>query len=266
MNAADSGVPDSSSATSRRRRVALVSGGARGIGAAIAHRLAADGLSVGVVDLDEQASARTANAMLEAGGRAVAVGADVADESSAARAVERVTAELGPVTVLVNNAGVLRDNLLFRMSVDDWDTVLGVHLRGAFLLTRAAQAHMIEAKWGRIVNLSSTSALGNRGQANYAAAKAGIQGLTKTLALELGKFGVTANAIAPGFIETDMTRATADRLGVDFEDWKQAASRDIPVGRIGQPSDVAAVASFLCREEAGYVSGQVIYVAGGPKS
>jgi 3-oxoacyl-[acyl-carrier protein] reductase len=167
--------------------------------------------------------------------------------------------------VLVNNAGILRDNLLFKMTVDDWDSVLDVHLRGAFLLTRAAQAHMVQAKWGRVVNLSSTSALGNRGQVNYAAAKAGLQGFTKTLALELGKFGVTANAIAPGFIETDMTQATAARLGMDFEDWKAAASRDIPVGRIGQPADIAAAASFFCSEEAGFVSGQVLYVAGGPK-
>ena len=250
---------------SRPRRVALISGAARGIGAAIARRLAADGLSVGVVDLDEQGSARTTNAILERGGRAVAVTADVADEESAAAAVAEVSAALGPVTVLVNNAGILRDNLLFKMTVDDWDRVMSVHLRGAFLLTRAAQAHMVQAKWGRIVNLSSTSALGNRGQVNYAAAKAGMQGFTKTLALELGKFGVTANAIAPGFIETDMTQATAARLGMSFDDWRAAASRGIPVGRIGQPGDVAAAASFFCSEEAGFVSGQVLYVAGGPK-
>jgi 3-oxoacyl-[acyl-carrier protein] reductase len=257
--------PDASSAGSSPR-VALVSGGARGIGAAIAHRLAADGMSIGVVDLDQQGAARTANTILERGGRAVAVTADVADEAAAGDAVAEVSAVLGPVTVLVNNAGILRDNLLFKMSVDDWDSVLDVHLRSAFLLTRAAQAHMVQAKWGRIVNLSSTSALGNRGQVNYAAAKAGMQGFTKTLALELGKFGVTANAIAPGFIETDMTQATAARLGMEFEDWKAAASRDIPVGRIGQPADIAAAASFFCSEEAGFVSGQVLYVAGGPKA
>jgi 3-oxoacyl-[acyl-carrier protein] reductase len=247
-------------------RVAVVTGAARGIGAAIAHRLAGQGVAVAAVDLDTEGSARTANAILEAGGRAIAVGADVADETAAGHAVERAAAELGPVTVLVNNAGIIRDNLLFKMSTDDWDAVMGVHLRGAFLMTRAAQAHMIEAKWGRIVNLSSTSALGNRGQANYSAAKAGLQGFTKTLALELGKFGVTANAIAPGFIDTEMTQATADRLGVDFEDWKAAASREIPVGRVGTPDDIAAVAAFLCSEDAGYVSGQVIYVAGGPKA
>ncbi|HEY5787854.1 MAG TPA: 3-oxoacyl-ACP reductase FabG [Microlunatus sp.] len=247
-------------------RVAVVTGAARGIGAAIARRLAGQGVAIAAVDLDTDGSARTANAILEAGGRAIAVGADVANETAAGHAVERAAAELGPVTVLVNNAGIIRDNLLFKMSTDDWDAVMNVHLRGAFLMTRAAQAHMIEAKWGRIVNLSSTSALGNRGQANYAAAKAGLQGFTKTLALELGKFGVTANAIAPGFIDTEMTQATADRLGVDFEDWKTAASREIPVGRVGTPDDIAAVAAFLCSEDAGYVSGQVIYVSGGPKA
>ena len=244
----------------------MVTGAARGIGAAIARRLAGQGVAVAAVDLDTEGSARTANAILETGGRAIALGADVADETAAGHAVERAAAELGPVTVLINNAGIIRDNLLFKMSTDDWDAVMDVHLRGAFLMTRAAQAHMIEAKWGRIVNLSSTSALGNRGQANYAAAKAGLQGFTKTLALELGKFGVTANAIAPGFIDTEMTQATADRLGVDFEDWKAAASREIPVGRVGTPDDIAAVAAFLCSEDAGYVSGQVIYVAGGPKA
>jgi 3-oxoacyl-[acyl-carrier protein] reductase len=247
-------------------RVAIVTGGARGIGAAIARRLAADGMAVGVVDLDEQGSARTAKEIIEDGGRAIPLGADVADERAAGTAVQRTAAELGPVTVLINSAGIIRDNLIFKMSASDWDSVIDVHLRGAFLMARAAQTHMTQAQWGRIVNISSTSALGNRGQANYATAKAGLIGFTKTLALELGKFGVTANAIAPGFIETEMTQASAARQGVDFENWKLAAAGDIPVGRIGQPEDVAAVASFLCREEAGYVSGQVIYVNGGAKA
>jgi 3-oxoacyl-[acyl-carrier protein] reductase len=245
--------------------VAIVTGAARGIGAAIARRLAADGMAVGVVDLDAQGGARTASAIISDGGSAVAIVADVADEEAAANAVQQTAAELGPVTVLINSAGIIRDNLIFKMSTDDWDAVMNVHLRGAFLMTRAAQVHMTQAKWGRIVNLSSTSALGNRGQVNYAAAKAGLVGFTKTLALELGKFGVTANAIAPGFIETEMTQASAARQGIDFEDWKLAAARDIPAGRIGQPTDVAAVASFLCRPEAGYVSGQVIFVNGGAK-
>jgi 3-oxoacyl-[acyl-carrier protein] reductase len=246
-------------------RVAIVTGAARGIGAAIAHRLAADGMAVGVVDLDEQGSARTAKEISEDGGRAIPIGADVADEKAAGAAVQQIAAELGSVTVLINSAGIIRDNLIFKMSASDWDSVMDVHLRGAFLMTRAAQTHMTQAQWGRIVNISSTSALGNRGQANYAAAKAGLIGFTKTLALELGKFGVTANAIAPGFVETEMTQASAARQGINFEDWKLAAAREIPVGRIGQPEDVAAVASFLCREEAGYVSGQVIFVSGGAK-
>ena len=176
----------------------------------------------------------------------------------------RVAKELGPPTVLVNNAGILRDNLVFKMSVDDWDAVMGVHLRGAFLMTRAVQRHMTQEKYGRIVNLSSTSALGNRGQVNYSAAKAGLQGFTKTLAIELGRFGVTANAIAPGFIATDMTRATAARMGVSFEEFVEGAAAQIPVRRVGTPEDIAATASFLCSDQAGFVSGQVIYVAGGP--
>jgi 3-oxoacyl-[acyl-carrier protein] reductase len=247
-------------------RVAIVTGAARGIGAAIAHRLAADGMAVGVVDLDEQGSERTAKEIIENGGRAIPIGADVADERAANDAVQRTAAELGPVAVLINSAGIIRDNLIFKMSTTDWDSVMDVHLRGAFLMTRAAQTHMTAAKWGRIVNISSISALGNRGQANYATAKAGLIGFTKTLALELGKFGVTANAIAPGFVETDMTMASAARQGLDYEDWKLAAARDIPLGRIGTPEDIAAVASFLCREEAGYVSGQVIFVNGGAKT
>ena len=247
-------------------RVAIVTGAGRGIGAAIAHRLAADGMSLGVVDLDEQGSARTAKEIIENGGRAFPIGADVTDEKAAIEAVRQTAAELGPVNVLVNSAGIIRDNLIFKMSTADWDAVMDVHLRGAFLMTRAAQTHMTQAKWGRIVNISSTSALGNRGQANYATAKAGLIGFTKTLALELGKFGVTANAVAPGFVETDMTQATAARQGIDYEDWKLTVARDIPIGRIGQPEDIAAVASFLCRDEAGYVSGQVIYVNGGARS
>jgi len=247
-------------------RTAIVTGAARGIGAATARRLAKDGYAVAVLDLLEEQAKATAEAIVADGGRALAVGVDVADEESVAAAVARVTAELGAPTVLVNNAGILRDNLLFKMSVSDWDSVLGVHLRGAFLMTRAVQAHMVEAKFGRIVNLSSTSALGNRGQANYSAAKAGMQGFTKTLAIELGKFGVTANAVAPGVIETDMIRETAERIGMPLADYLGVAAKDVPVGRVGQPEDIANAVSFFCAEQSGFVSGQVLYVAGGPKA
>jgi 3-oxoacyl-[acyl-carrier protein] reductase len=247
-------------------RVAIVTGAARGIGEATARKLAADGLKVAVVDLDEAACASTVTEIHDAGGSALAIGADVSDPVQVAAAVERTVAELGAPTVLVNNAGVLRDNLLFKMTDDDWETVMAVHLRGAFLFSRAVQKHMVEAGWGRIVSLSSTSALGNRGQANYAAAKAGIQGFTKTLAIELGRYGVTANAVAPGFIVTDMTAATAARVGMDFEDFQKAAISQIPVGRAGRPEDVANTVSFLVSDGAGFVSGQVIYVAGGPRA
>jgi 3-oxoacyl-[acyl-carrier protein] reductase len=248
------------------QRIAIVTGSARGIGAGTAKRLASDGMAVAVLDLKEADGANTVSEIEKAGGKAIAVGADVSNAEQVEAAVAKVAAELGEPTVLVNNAGVTRDNLLFKMTETDWDTVLGVHLRGAFLMTRAVQKYMVSAKWGRIVNLSSTSAVGNRGQVNYSAAKAGMQGFTKTLAIELGKFGVTANAIAPGFIVTDMTAATAARLGVGFEDFQKGAAASIPVGRVGQPEDIAAAVSFLASDEAGFVSGQVLYVAGGPVS
>lgn len=249
---------------SEEQRVAIVTGAARGIGAATACRLAADGMSVAVLDLDESACEATVKEITSSGGRALAVGADVSDADQVAAAVDKVGAGLGAPTVLVNNAGIIRDNLLFKMTENDWDLVLDVHLRGAFLMTRAVQKHMVGQRYGRIVNLSSSSALGNRGQVNYSAAKAGMQGLTKTLAIELGQFGVTANAVAPGFIATDMTAATAARIGVGFEDFQKAAAASIPVRRVGTPDDVAHVISFLASEGAGFVSGQVIYVAGGP--
>jgi 3-oxoacyl-[acyl-carrier protein] reductase len=245
-------------------RIAIVTGAARGIGAATARRLAADGMAVAVLDLDEADCAGTVKQIEDAGGRAIAVGCDVSKTDQVQAAVGRVAAELGPPTVLVNNAGIIRDNLLFKMTDDEFDAVIGVHLRGAFLMTRAAQKYMTEQNWGRIVNLSSSSALGNRGQVNYSAAKAGLQGFTKTLAKELGKFGITANSVAPGFIATEMTAATAARIGVPFEDFKKARAEQIPVRRVGQPEDVAHVISFLVSEGAGFVSGQVIYVAGGP--
>jgi 3-oxoacyl-[acyl-carrier protein] reductase len=247
-------------------RTAVVTGAARGIGAATAKRLAADGFAVAVLDLDETQCADTVSAIESAGGKALAVGADVSDADQARSAVARVADELGAPLVLVNNAGITRDNLLFKMSEQDWDAVMGVHLRGSFLMSREAQKYMTDAGWGRIVNLSSTSALGNRGQANYSTAKAGLQGFTKTLAIELGKFGVTVNSIAPGFIVSDMTRATAERVGMSFEDFEKAAVSTIPVARAGKPEDIANAVSFFVNEQSGFVSGQVLYVAGGPRA
>ncbi|MFK3732982.1 3-oxoacyl-ACP reductase FabG [Streptomyces sp. NPDC088090] len=246
------------------QRVAVVTGAARGIGAATAIRLAAEGRAVAVLDLDEAACKDTVEKITAAGGRALAVGCDVSDGAQVEAAVARVAEELGAPTILVNNAGVLRDNLLFKMSEADWDLVMNVHLKGAFLMAKACQKHMVDAGFGRIVSLSSSSALGNRGQANYAAVKAGLQGFTKTLAKELGKFGITANAVAPGFIVTEMTAQTAERVGMGFEDFQAAAASMIPVQRVGRPEDVANAIAFFVGDDAGFVSGQVMYVAGGP--
>ena len=246
------------------QRVAVVTGAARGIGAATATRLARDGFAVAVLDLAEAACEAVADAIRAEGGTALGLGVDVTDAEQVESGVARVADELGPPVVLVNNAGIIRDNLIFKMTEADWDAVMAVHLKGAFLMTRACQAHMTAQKYGRIVNLSSSSAQGNRGQANYSAAKAGLQGFTKTLAIELGRFGVTANAVAPGFIQTDMTAATAQRIGVPFEEFLAHAASQVPVQRVGQPEDIAATIAFLVSQEAGFVSGQVIYVAGGP--
>ncbi|GAA5152617.1 3-oxoacyl-ACP reductase FabG [Pseudonocardia eucalypti] len=247
-------------------RVAIVTGAARGIGAATAQRLAKDGHAVAVVDLNEDSCADTVTRITKDGGNALAVGADVSSTEAVTAAVERVADVLGPPTILVNNAGVTRDNLVFKMTDEDWDMVIGVHLRGSFLMARATQAHMVKADWGRIVNLSSTSALGNRGQTNYSTAKAGLQGMTKTLAIELGRYNITVNAIAPGFIATEMTKATAERVGVAWEDYQKNAAANIPVRRVGKPDDIANAVSFFASEDSGFVSGQVIYVAGGPKA
>jgi 3-oxoacyl-[acyl-carrier protein] reductase len=247
------------------QRVAIVTGAARGIGAATARRLADDGYAVALLDLDDAACKANAQAITEAGGRAIGVKADVSVAEEVTAAVTAVAEELGPPLALVNNAGIIRDNLMFKMSEADWDAVMGVHLRGAFLMSRAAQSYMTQARWGRIVNLSSTSALGNRGQANYSAAKAGLQGFTKTLAIELGKFGVTVNSVAPGFIVTEMTAATAARVGVSFEEFTSTAAAKAPVGRAGKPEDIANAVSFFLSEQASFVSGQVLYVAGGPR-
>ncbi|GHG42670.1 3-oxoacyl-ACP reductase FabG [Streptomyces zaomyceticus] len=246
-------------------KVAVVTGAARGIGAAIAARLARDGFAVAVLDLDEAACARTVETVEKEGGRALAVGCDVSDAQQVEAGVARVAAELGAPTVLVNNAGIIRDNLVHKMTDQDFDSVIGVHLRGAFLMARAVQRHQTAAGWGRTVNLSSSAALGNRGQSNYSSAKAGLLGLTKTLAIELGPFGVTVNCVAPGFIATEMTEATAERMGITFEEFTDRYAKAIPVRRGGRPEDIAQAVSFFVREEAGFVNGQILYVAGGPK-
>ena len=237
---------------------ALVTGGARGIGAATAERLAAEGAHVVVADFDEAAASETAERI---GGRAVRC--DVTSRSDVQAAVA-AAAESGRLDVLVTCAGIIRDNLIHKLSDDDWESVIATHLRGTFLAAQAAQRHMVEQQGGSMVLISSTSALGNRGQANYSAAKAGIQGLTKTLAIELGRFAVRVNCVAPGFIATAMTAQTAERMGVDFEDLQAAAAEQAPLKRVGQPEDVAGVVAFLCSDDAAYVTGQVIYVRGGP--
>ena len=247
-------------------RVAMITGGARGIGEATADRLAEDGAAIAICDLDAGlAEAAAARIEERHGVRAIGLRANVTLADDVEAAVARISGHFGSLDILVNNAGITRDNLIHKMSDEDWDAVAAVHLKGAFLCSRAAQREMVKRNWGRIVNLSSVSALGNRGQTNYSTAKAGLQGMARTLAIELGRFGITANAVAPGFIDTEMTRQTAIRLGRDPEEWKEERAREIPVRRAGVPRDIANVIAFLCSDDASFVSGQVIYVAGGPR-
>ncbi len=240
-------------------RVALITGGGRGIGAATARLLAAEGAKVAVSDLDEVPAREVADPI---GGLAIAC--DVSARTDVEAMVDRTVKELGGLDILVTCAGIIRDNLLFKMTDEDWDVVIDTHLKGTFLCARAVQKVMVDRKYGKMVFLSSTSALGNRGQANYSAAKAGLQGMARTLAIELGPFNINVNAVAPGFVETRMTRATAERMGMDFETFKLGAASQIPLRRIGQPEDIASVIAFLCSDESSFVSGQTIYVRGGP--
>ncbi|WP_160718976.1 3-oxoacyl-ACP reductase FabG [Bacillus sp. USDA818B3_A] len=246
-------------------RVAFVTGGSRGIGKAIVERFAEEGASVALIDLNEEALNETTSELREKGYKVFAKVANVVEADQVENAVKTVYETFGSIDILVNNAGVIRDNLLFKMTDSDWQTVMDVHLKGSFNAARAAQKYMVEQKYGRIINISSTSALGNRGQANYAAAKAGLQGFTKTLAIELGKYGITANSVAPGFIETEMTKETAARIGITFDQLIQASVPQIPVGRSGKPADIANAVAFFADERSSFVNGQVIYVAGGPK-
>ncbi|WP_223587798.1 beta-ketoacyl-ACP reductase [Neobacillus bataviensis] len=246
-------------------RVAFVTGGSRGIGKGIVELFASEGAKVAIIDLNEEALSETSNELREKGYEVYTKVANVVDAEQVEAAAKEVHDTFGSIDILVNNAGVIRDNLLFKMTDSDWQTVMDVHLKGSFNAARAAQKYMVEQKYGRIINISSTSALGNRGQANYAAAKAGLQGFTKTLAIELGRYGITANSVAPGFIETDMTKETAARIGISFEQLIQASVSNIPVGRSGKPEDIANAVAFFADEKSSFVNGQVIYVAGGPK-
>jgi 3-oxoacyl-[acyl-carrier protein] reductase len=247
-------------------RVAFVTGAGRGIGAATALRMAEEGARIALADIDAEGCQQVAAELDRFGSEGFVVRCNVADSANVQDAVDQAASHFGRLDILVNNAGVLRDNLLFKMSEEDWDTVMNVHLKGAFLCSRAVQKYMVQKKYGRIISLSSTSALGNRGQANYSSVKAGLQGFTRTLAIELGPFGITANAVAPGFIDTEMTRSTARRQGLDPDQVIAEASKVIPVRRVGQPRDIANVICFLASDEASFVNGQIIYVAGGPRS
>lgn len=247
-------------------RIAIVTGGARGIGAAIALRLAQDGHDIALLDLRAADCSETASRVEQAGRRALSVDCDVSDEAMVKAAIDEVASRLGPPTVLVNNAGVLKDRTLSNMTLDDWNLVVDVNLRSVFLTCRAVAPFLRQARWGRIINLSSIAALGVFGETNYSAAKAGVQGLTKTLAIELGAYGVTANVVAPGFVVTEMTRGVAASAGMTMDELSQLMLRDIVVGRTGEPDDIAQAVAFFADPRSSFVTGQVLYVAGGPRT
>jgi 3-oxoacyl-[acyl-carrier protein] reductase len=245
-------------------RTAWVTGGGRGIGAATAMRFAADGAKVVISDVDLEPAEAVAAQIASQGGSALAVACDVTDRAAVEALVERTVTTYGGLDMLVTCAGVLRDNLIHKMTDTDWDLVVDTHLKGTFLCAQAAQRVMVAARRGKMVFLSSNSALGNRGQVNYSAAKAGIQGMARTLAIELGPFNINVNAVAPGFIETRMTQAVAERTGIDYGDLKKAAAERTPLRRIGRPEEIAGIVSFLCSDDASFVTGQTIYATGGP--
>jgi 3-oxoacyl-[acyl-carrier protein] reductase len=245
-------------------RTALITGGGRGIGAATGARFAREGANVVLADLDREPAEETAEAIRSSKGRALAVACDVTQRSSVEDLFNAAATEFGGVDFLVTCAGVIRDNLIHKMSDSDWDLVIDTHLRGTFLCAQAAQKLMVPKQFGKLVFLSSNSALGNRGQANYSTAKAGLQGMARTLALELGRFNINVNTVAPGFIETRMTQAVAERTGVDYEALKKAAAERAALRRTGRPDDIAGVITFLCSDDASFVTGQTIYATGSP--
>lgn len=239
------------------RKVALVTGAARGIGREIALELAANGIDIAIGDVHFPEDISTLEDIKKMGRKAVEVKLDVSDSASAKEAVEKVNAELGPVTILINNAGITRDNLFLRMSDDEWNAVINVNLTGAYNCTKAVIRQMTKAKWGRIVNISSVvGQSGNAGQANYASAKAGMIGLTKALAIELASRNITVNAVAPGFIDTDMTRDLSDKV-------KELLLEHVPLKKLGTVADIAKGVSFLVSDDASYITGQVLAINGG---
>jgi 3-oxoacyl-[acyl-carrier protein] reductase len=238
-------------------QVAMITGGARGIGRSIAGRLAKEGSNLAIADVSEDAAKEAAGELASTGVRTIAVKLDVSKSDQVAKAFEGVIKELGRVDILINNAGITKDGLVLRMKEEDWDAVININLKGVFLCSKEAVKLMVKQKYGRIVNIASVVAfMGNPGQVNYSASKAGIVGLTKTVAREYASRGVTVNAVAPGFISTAMTDALAENV-------RQEMLKSIPVGTFGTVDDVANAVTFLASPEAGYITGQVIHVNGG---
>ncbi len=245
-------------------RIAWITGGGRGLGAASAKRLASEGCTVLVSDVDVKPAQQVADEITRAGGCASALACDVTQGDQVEAAVTCAIQQFGKLDLLVACAGIIRDNLVYQMTDDDWDAVIDTHLKGTFLCARAAQSVMLPNRYGKMVFFSSISALGIKGQANYSAAKAGIEGMCRTLAVELGQFGINVNTIAPGWIETRLSAQAATRRGITFEEFAREMAASIPLRRVGQPDEIAAVVAFLCSDDASYISGQTLYVRGGP--
>jgi 3-oxoacyl-[acyl-carrier protein] reductase len=239
-------------------RVALVTGSARGIGAAVIRQFADEGARVVISDIDAAATEATTQALCELGVDAIGKRCDVCDRDQVRELAEFVTAAFGGVDILVNNAGFARDRYLTKMDEEDWDAVVDTALKGAFHCSRAVLPHMMEQRWGRIINVASRSIFGNPGQTNYSAAKAGLVGFTRSLALEQARFGITVNAVAPGFVETELVKSMPT-----YERLRQTALERIPVGFVGEPSDIAASIAFLASERARYITGTTLFVTGG---
>ena len=239
-------------------KVAIVTGSARGLGAATARRLAQEGAKVVITDINAELAQATAKALQDEGLAAHCVVGDITREADVQRLVDETVAQFGSVHVLVNNAGAPRDKYLVKMSADDWDFVMNVMLKGAFLAARAVMPHFIEQGWGRLINISSRAYLGNPTQANYSAAKAGLIGMAKALSMEEGRYGITSNCVAPGFMETEMVQALPT-----YETIRERAVAAQPIKRVGRPDDIADAVAFLASERAGFISGEVLHVTGG---